>query len=105
MGRRGQMTDATQRAFLLTCIHEAAQAGARQQAICTTINLERRTLQRWQAAVSLVDKRTLRHQSPCNKLSDIERQAIISVSNQADYEALPPSQIVILAKIMDNKAL
>ena len=58
------MTDTAQREWLLTCINEATQAGARQQAICELINLEERTLQRWQAAESLVDKRTLRHHSP-----------------------------------------
>ena len=90
------MTDTAQRAFLLTCINEAAQAGARQQAICELINLEERTLQRWQAADSLMDKRTLRHHNPPHKLSKTERQAIISMTNEADYEALPPSQIVPL---------
>lgn len=90
------MTDTSQRTFLLTCINEATQAGARQQAICKLINLEARTLQRWQAAESLVDKRTLRHHSPSHKLSETERQAIISISNQAEYEELPPSQIVPL---------
>lgn len=90
------MTDTAQRAFLLTCINEATQAGARQQAICELINLEERTLQRWQAAESLVDKRTLRHHSPPHKLSETERQAIISITNQAAYEELPPSQIVPL---------
>ena len=90
------MTDTAQREWLLTCINEATQAGARQQAICELIDLEERTLQRWQAAESLVDKRTLRHHSPPHKLSETERQAIISITNQVDYEELSPSQIVPL---------
>ncbi|EPM69936.1 integrase catalytic subunit [Pseudomonas syringae pv. actinidiae ICMP 18886] len=55
-----------------------------------------RTLQRWtQTDVFKADARTtVTRPTPSNALSDVERQAIITLCNSPEYAHLPPSQIV-----------
>lgn len=71
-------------------------AGARKRQACETIELPIRTLQRWSAGGSvLADKRkTTKRPTPKNKLSDEERYEVLRVCNEAEFENLPPSQIV-----------
>lgn len=74
-------------------IQIAVASGASQTKACETVGLCIRTLQRWKH--SLDDGRqTVIRPEPANKLSPAERQAILELSNTAEYQDLPPSQIV-----------
>lgn len=81
-------------------IADAVNAGARQKAVCDFIGIDRRTIQRWQSSLKdngrTEDRRKESAQAHprANKLSDSERSAIVDVCNQAEYQSLPPSQIV-----------
>jgi len=81
-------------------IEEAVVAGARRFKACAVLEVDVRTLQRWtkalQASADLADQRkaaaSLR--PPANRLSEDEREAILEVCNRAQFQSLPPSQIV-----------
>lgn len=89
------MTHSEQRKNILNLLDEAQKAGARLAPACTQIGLSKRTIQHWRAADnSLIDRRTVVHHSPPNKLSLEEIDHLLSVANSADYGHLPPSQII-----------
>ena len=74
---------------------EAVSAGARCHKACELLGLTSRTMHRWRTIDTLVDQR----QDPPPKhyvhaLSDAEKAAILTVCNSAEYQSLPPSQIV-----------
>lgn len=74
-------------------IQVAVDSGARKTIACETVGLCLRTVQRWEH--SQVDcRQTAIRPEPANKLSPEERQAILEVCNTAEYQDLPPSQIV-----------
>ena len=81
-------------------IEEAVSAGARRFKACAVLEIDVRTLQRWQKALQereeLADRRKAAgaERTPANKLSDAEREAILAICNQSRYQSLPPSQIV-----------
>ena len=50
--------------------------------------------QRWQRDVLRADLRPARVQSPANRLSEPERQAVLAVANSDEFGHLAPSQIV-----------
>jgi transposase InsO family protein len=81
-------------------IAEAVTAGARRFKACAVLEIDVRTLQRWQKALrekaELVDQRqaAAAERTPANKLSDAEREQILTICNQPQYQSLPPSQIV-----------
>ena len=77
-------------------IEEATSTGAREKMACKELDISQRTLQRWRSeATPLEDQRPLtKRPIPKNKLSVEEVQAVITVSNQPDFQSLPPSQIV-----------
>lgn len=88
------MTCLAQRQTILSLIDEAVQAGARQAKASTVVGLSTRTLQRWRDTSSPGDQRPVRIQRPRNRLSEVERQRILSVVNSKEFGHLPPSQIV-----------
>ncbi len=53
-----------------------------------------KTFQRWVKPDSQQDGRLIALHEPKNKLTEIERQRIIKISNESDYAGLPPSKIV-----------
>jgi transposase InsO family protein len=77
-------------------IDEAIAAGARKYKACKLIGLSIRTLQRGQAEGEITaDKRLAANRlEPVNKLTEQERQSIITVCNSEEFASLPPSQIV-----------
>lgn len=87
------MTDLTARTRILSLVDEAVVHGARLKQACATIGMSERTLQRWRIAPE-GDRRPARIQQPGNKLDDLERQRILSISNSAEFGHLPASQIV-----------
>ncbi|MGB5464988.1 MAG: IS3 family transposase [Sedimenticolaceae bacterium] len=88
------------RQMAIELIDEACAAGARQTRACAVLEIDVRTLRRWQQQQRdeqrLVDRRreTAADRVPANKLSPEERARILDVCNAPAYQSLPPSQIV-----------
>jgi putative transposase len=95
------MTDSEQRKNILTLLDEAQKSGARLVLACAQIGLSKRTNQHWREAKNQgIDRRTLRHHSPPNKLSESELSHLLAVANSPEYGHLPPSQII--PRLADN---
>jgi hypothetical protein len=79
-------------------INEAVDAGARKYRACDVLGVSVRTLQRWVVEGEIQsDRRPLANRpEPKNKLTELESARIVSVCNEPEYAALPPSQIVPL---------
>ena len=80
-----------------TLIEEACAAGARLEKACEVLGLSARTLQRWREEGAIrEDARAAAAlgRVPANRLSEAERDEILSVVNQPQFAHLPPSQIV-----------
>src|SRR5690606_29333023 len=76
-------------------IAEAVHAGARQSEACAVLGLTCRTLRRWRAADSLIDRRKGASRKPCrHALTAGEKEDILAACNSPEYQSLPPSQIV-----------
>ncbi len=74
-------------------IEEAVASGARQERACAGLGVSARTVQRWQH--NETDRRAQAvRAAPSNKLSEAEREEIVSIANQPEYASLPPHQIV-----------
>jgi putative transposase len=92
--------------MVINLIEETVTAGARRCKACAVLEIDVRTLQRWKQA--LVEEKTLEdrrkaaaaERTPANKLSNAERQEILAVCNQPEFQSLPPSQIV--PRLADN---
>ncbi len=79
----------------MVLINEAVQAGARQSKACAVLGLTCRTLRRWRAAESLIDRRKGALRRPCyHALGVAEKEEILVTCNSPEYQSLPPSQIV-----------
>ena len=85
-----------ERQLLVAWLIEAIVAGARKIRACQEVGLSLRTLQRWTQTEDVqADARTTTvRPTPRNALSEIERQAIVTLCNSPTYAHLPPSQIV-----------
>lgn len=94
------MITLAERQQIVAWIDEAHAAGARRAKACALLGIALRTLQRWrQSGEVSEDGRRARDVTPANKLSEQERQAVLTVANSAEFAALAPSQIVpILAE-------
>lgn len=90
----------SERQQIVSWVDTAHTTGARWQQACEVLGMTVRTLQRWrQLGEVSEDGRRTRAMIPVNKLSEQERQAVLSVVNSAEFAALAPSQIVpILAE-------
>lgn len=79
----------------MTLIAEAVHDGARQSKACAVLGLTCRTLRRWRAADSLVDRRKGAPRKPCrHALTADDKQDILAACNSPESQSLPPSQIV-----------
>lgn len=88
------MTSLVERGQIIAMVQDAMDTGARQDRACSVINLNERTLQRWQLDQTRGDQRPERIQTPTNRLSAQEREHLLAVLNSAEFGSLPPSQIV-----------
>ena len=85
------------RQMAIDLIGEAVSTGARQYKACEVIEIDSRTLRRWQKQLSeeqeLTDRRkeSAFTRTPANKLTEEERKQIVEVCNQPEYKSLPPS--------------
>lgn len=80
------------RAESIFLIKEAVEAGARKFMACETLDLEIRTIERWEN--SPADGRRGPHSKPSNALTEEERVKVLEVANSSEYANLPPCQIV-----------
>ena len=90
------MTSLSERKQLITLIDEATDKGARLSIACMEVGISKRTYRRWKADKDNTgDKRPIAVRPvPCNKLTEVERQAILDACNEPRFASLPPSQIV-----------
>ena len=94
---RGRMIALEDRRALVDGIEQAHASGARLKPACEIVGITLRTLQRWQAegGLELGDRRPLTtRQRPSHALSEAEREAILSVANEARFADMPPARIV-----------
>lgn len=98
MGGRGRFNDREERKEIIDLINEAVQSGARKIKACETIDVEIRTIQRWEKD-SEGDKREMNKSVPLNKLSSEERKKIIEICCNDRFKDMNPHSIVpILAE-------
>lgn len=82
---------------MVDLIKEASTAGARQSKACKVVGISFRTLQRWKDGGQVQDDgrgRAAIRRTPRNKLSSLERQAVLDVANLQEFAHLAPNQIV-----------
>ena len=77
---------------MLEVIDDAVKQGARRAAVCRHLGISARTTQRWQTQPA--DARRGPNTAPLNKLSDVERQVLVSVANSVEFRDVSPKQIV-----------
>ncbi|VAW92842.1 Mobile element protein [hydrothermal vent metagenome] len=88
------------RQLALDLVKEAVETGARQDRACEILGITERTLRRWKKQLKeeqqLRDRRkaAASQRTPANKLTKEERDQIIAICNQPEYQSLPPSQVV-----------
>lgn len=93
-GGKGRLINSETRAEILKLVKETVSNGCRKKIACEDLGIVIRTIQRWEKAESLVDKRTTRQFEPKHKLTKEERDEILKIVNQPEFRDLPPSQIV-----------
>ena len=89
---RGLKTSPEDRKKILDLVAEAVTSGCRKLSACAALNIEERTVQRWQDGA--VDGRCGPHTPPANKLSIAERDLIIKAAVSSEFVSLSPHQIV-----------
>lgn len=95
-GSRGRLISAVHRQQTIILIHEAYNAGARKRKACSMLELSIRTVERWEKENGLQDKRQLVKRTPRNKLTQEQRDMVISTANNTTYRDFPPCKIVPL---------
>ena len=92
-GKRGRLISSEIRQMAIEFIAAAVRDGARQKQACKIINITVRTLQYWRVN-GLEDQRQRVKKKPANKLSEQERNEVVSICNSEEFMDLPPKQIV-----------
>ena len=93
-GQRGRLISEQDKITAIGLIQEACSSGSRLRPACELLEFNSRTFQRWNKECSVKDKRRGPLTAPRNKLSDTEREHILTVVNLPEYRNQPPSQIV-----------
>lgn len=90
------MTALPERQHLVTEIQQAHAAGARLETACAEVGVSLRTFERWLSPDGVcADRRpAAARPAPAQKLSDEERQEILTVCCEPRFADLPPGQIV-----------
>ncbi len=79
----------------LSLIDEAVSAGCRFEVACSELSLHPRTAQRWRKQPNGGhDQRRGPTTAPPQKLSSLEREAVLAVANAPEFRNLSPKQIV-----------
>ena len=95
-GSRGRLISSAERQQALDLVIEACNSGARKRKACETLGLSMRTIERWEKEDGLQDQRKLIKRIPINKLTQEQRDMVISTANNVNYRDLPPCKIVPL---------
>lgn len=69
-------------------------AGAFKYKACKLLGVAMRTIERWEKEDGLSDKRQQVTHSPTHKLTEAEREMVLSIANSKEYQNLPPCKIV-----------
>jgi len=95
-GQRGRLIALGHREQLVGWIREAVAAGARLHKACEIVGIDTSTFRRWQNGDRVLsDQRPLAdHPEPVNKLSAEERERVLAVFHEPEFQSLPPSQVV-----------
>jgi transposase len=90
------MIRTSDRQTAVALINDAVTAGARRAKSCAELEISDRTLRRWtKDGQTHADQRPLAPRpEPANKLSAVERAAVLEACNSKEFASLPPSQIV-----------
>jgi len=94
-GSRGRLIGSDERQQALALIMEACDNGARKHKACEALGLSVRTLQRWEKE-GLKDQRQVVKRTPKNKLTQEQREMVITTANYSEYQDLPPCKMVPL---------
>jgi transposase InsO family protein len=87
------MTSLTDREKLMTSVTASLEGGARKSAACAAIDLQVRTLERWERQ-TLGDKRSLIEKEPANKLTGAERSEVLRICCSDEFKDMTPNEIV-----------
>jgi putative transposase len=88
----------------LKLVDEAVENGVRREKAAEVLGLATRTLERWRSrGVEGGDCRCGPRTEPSNKLSEVERQRLLSIVNSEEYRDLSPNQIV--PRLLDEKGI
>jgi putative transposase len=80
--------------MILGLVRAAMSEGARQSAACDMLGIDPRTVERWKAQQVGMDRRAGPRRTPSNKLTEVERGAILKTVNQPEYADRSPKEIV-----------
>jgi putative transposase len=69
-------------------IDEARQSGARQSKACEVMVISAKTYQRWGRPENRQDGRLQAKHEPANRLTELERQRMITLANEPEYADL-----------------
>ena len=88
------MISTPHRQTAIALIDVAVTAGARRTKACVELQISDRTLRRWTKGGHVQpDRRPIvSRPEPANKLSPVERAAVLDVCNAVEFASLPPSQ-------------
>ncbi len=78
----------------MNLIKEAVDSGARKVKACEILNLNLRTIERWEN--NLVDGRSGPLNRPANALTNEERALILATVNSSQFANLPPCQVKVV---------
>lgn len=95
-GARGRLINFHERCQAIQLVKEASDAGARRIKSCEILGISARTLERWEKEEGARDKRASSTRVIANKLTEEERNMVLSTANSLPYQNLPPSKIVPL---------
>lgn len=93
-GSRGRLIGITERYQAIVLIKEASDSGARRHKSCEILGLALRTLERWEKEEGQRDKRASAPRVVANKLTEEQRDMVLTTANSQPYQNLPPSKIV-----------
>ena len=93
------MTSSAERQQIIDWVDEAHSNGARYVRTAEVIGLPVRTLERWRLSSRSGDdarQHAATSRAPTNKLTQVEREAILNLVNQPRFSHLPPKQVVAI---------
>jgi putative transposase len=94
VGGRGRFHGPDARQQVQVLIKEALTGGARLSAACRQLGISTRTVQRWRRLGDSEDRRPHARRQPANRLTNHERQQIMSIVHSEEFRGLSPRQII-----------